>query len=347
MKQFLISIDTEGDNLWARPRVNTTRNSAFLPRFQALCERFGFKPTYLTNHEMAGCPVFQEFAHDALRRGTCEVGMHLHAWDSPPIVPLTDDDSAHHPYLMEFPEHLMREKVAALTARLEDTFGRKMVSHRAGRWGFNEAYARVLVDHGYLVDCSVTPLLSWAGSRGAPEGRGGPDYTHFPDGAYFVDLDDVSRPGDSPLLELPLSVIAPRSAAVRSLHRRFRGGPRLVRGALYRVAPPTRKLVPNGHNLRHLLQIVRRAVEDGRDYVQFTLHSSEFMPGGSPRFRDGPEIERLYRHLESLFSFASRWFKGASLHECYEGVAASRGGAVEAGAKASRWHAEPAGVGAA
>src|SRR5688500_4964789 len=101
MKAFLITIDTEGDNLWSRPRKNTTVNSRFLPRFQDLCERFGYKPTYLTNYEMARCPVFQEFGADVLRRNSAEIGMHLHAWDSPPVVPLTSDDSAQHPYLFE------------------------------------------------------------------------------------------------------------------------------------------------------------------------------------------------------------------------------------------------------
>jgi hypothetical protein len=319
MKSFLITIDTEGDDLWSRPRVNTTRNSKYLPRFQALCERFGYRPTYLTNYEMARCPDFREFAKDALRRESAEVGMHLHAWDSPPIVPLTGDDLANHPYLYEFPESVIREKVAVMTDLLEETFGVKMLSHRAGRWGFNETYARVLVDHGYRVDCSVTPLLSWRSSLGDPKGSGGPDYSNFPDRAYFVDLDDVSRRGGSPLLEVPLSVIAPRAAAVRALHRWFRGGPRLIRGALYRACPPTRKLVPNGKNLRQLLQIVRRAVQEDRDYVEFTLHSSEFMPGGSPRFRTDRDIEVLYEHLETIFSFAAkRGFHGATLAEYYQ-----------------------------
>lgn len=317
MRAFLITIDTEGDNLWARPRVNTTRNTQFLPRFQALCERYGQKPTYLTNYEMANCPAFREFGKDVLRRGTGEIGMHLHAWDSPPIVPLTDDDLATHPYLMEFPEPVIREKVLVMTGLLEDVFGRKMVSHRAGRWGFNETYAKVLIDHGYLVDCSVTPLLSWKSSVGNPKGSGGPDYTNFPDHAYFVDPADVSRPGDSPLLEVPLSVIAPKSGLMRSLHRRFKAGPRIVRGPLYRISPPTMKLVPNGKNLPAILQIVRRAGEEGKNYVEFTLHSSEFMPGGSPRFRDESEIERLYEHLEVMFSTAAKWFEGATLEEYY------------------------------
>ena len=42
---FLVTIDTEGDDLWSRPREIGTRNAAFLPRFQALCEAHGLKPT--------------------------------------------------------------------------------------------------------------------------------------------------------------------------------------------------------------------------------------------------------------------------------------------------------------
>ena len=89
---FLITIDTEGDNLWRNRRTITTRNTLFLPRFQALCEKYGFKPTWLTNYEMASDPAYVEFARDVIARGQGEVGMHLHAWNSPPEAPLTDDD---------------------------------------------------------------------------------------------------------------------------------------------------------------------------------------------------------------------------------------------------------------
>ena len=64
MKSFLISIDTEGDNLWAWKKgdIITTNNACFLERFQSLCNEFGFKPTYLTNYEMAKSQEFVKFA---------------------------------------------------------------------------------------------------------------------------------------------------------------------------------------------------------------------------------------------------------------------------------------------
>jgi hypothetical protein len=139
---FLITIDTEGDNLWQKHDSITTENARYLPRFQQLCEKYGFKPVYLTNYEMAIDPFYIEFAKDVIARGTAEIGMHLHAWNSPPTDPLTDDDWRHKPYLIEYSDAAMREKVAYMTHLLEDTFQTKMVSHRAGRWAFDERYAR-------------------------------------------------------------------------------------------------------------------------------------------------------------------------------------------------------------
>jgi hypothetical protein len=63
MKNFLVSIDTEGDNLWkwCLGKPITTENAKYLPRFQELCEKYGFKPTYLTNYEMAKDPFFASY----------------------------------------------------------------------------------------------------------------------------------------------------------------------------------------------------------------------------------------------------------------------------------------------
>jgi hypothetical protein len=64
-----------------------------------------------------------------------------------------------------------------------------------------------------------------------------------------------------------------------------------------------------------MLRILDRALRERRRYVQFTLHSSEFMPGGSPTFQTAQSIENLYRDLEQLFSRAATSFSGATLSE--------------------------------
>ncbi len=306
---FIITIDTEGDNLWGRTAEITTRNAAYLPRFQRLCERFAFRPTWLTNCEMAMDPAFVEFGRDLIARSQGEIGMHLHAWNSPPLAPLTDDDMRHHPYLIEYPVEVMREKIAFMTQLLEERFGLKMLSHRAGRWAFDKRYAQLLVNFGYIADCSVTPGVSWQTHAGSPGGAGGSDYRHFPSQPYYLDLDDIARPGDSPLLEVPMTTRPSRLAALLPWSYLLPA----VRRAAYRIAPEVYWLRPNGRNLSAMRRVVRQTVREHSCHLEFMLHSSELMPGGSPTFRTEASIEKLYDDLEVLFSEIAVDFSGETL----------------------------------
>jgi hypothetical protein len=309
---FIITIDTEGDDLWSKPREITTRNAEYLPRFQSLCERFRFKPVYLTNYERAMSNVFVEFARDVLARGAGEIGMHLHAWNSPPLVPLTSDDFHYQPYLIEYPDPVMKEKIRIVTRLLEDRFDQAIVSHRAGRLGFDGRYAAMLLDEGYRVDCSVSPGLDWSGTPGDPNGKGGSDYTAFPDRPYFFNPSDISAPTFAGMLEVPMTI---RTSGL------FRSAPWVYRIPLLRqtanrlVSPALNHLCPTESNLRGMLRAVRGARAEGAAHTEFTLHSSEFMPGGSPTFRSASDIELLYERLEILFEELSSWCRGMTLKE--------------------------------
>ena len=161
---------------------------------------------------------------------------------------------------------------------------------------------------------------------GSPKGQGGPDYTRFPDRAYFLDLTDISKPGDSPLLEVPLTVQRPDQRIAKFLHQLVRRAPRLLRAAVNRLYPAVAQLRPQKGNLRELLGILKQAKRQGRDYVEFMLHSSEFMPGGSPNFRTDSDIETLYGDLEELFSVArAEGFQGSTLSDYRKAFVESRG----------------------
>jgi hypothetical protein len=306
---FLITIDTEGDAAWHQPRVTETRNARFLPRFQALCERHGFQPTYLTNHEMVCDAAMQDLGRDVIARGTGEIGMHLHAWNSPPLVPLTNDDLRHQPFLIEYPTEVLERKVVELTDRLEQTFATKMVSHRAGRWSFDARYARTLVRLGYTVDCSVTPGVSWRDTPGDPAQSGGTDYRAFPRGAYYMDLEAIDRPGASPLLELPMTI-----------RPGWRGGLPWLPGVCESLPVIGRKLRTQrwlrprrGGNLAQMRALVDEARAERAPYIEFMLHSSEFMPGGSPNFVTEADIDALYAELEALFADIAHDHVGCTL----------------------------------
>jgi hypothetical protein len=305
---FLITIDTEGDNLWANPSEIRTENSRFLPRFQSLCEKYGLKPTYLTNFEMANCDRFVEFGRDAVRRRRAEIGMHLHAWNSPPITGASR--RAGMPYLIEFHDAIMTQKVKFMTSLLNDRFEREIVSHRAGRWALNESYARILVEHGYLADCSVTPHVSWRMVKGFEDGDGGADYRGFPSEPYFISLSDIGVPGASSLLEVPMTVV-PQAGITAAA--RWQSSSGLIQRAARRLLPAARWFRPNGRNLGSMRNLLRQRKHS--KYIEFMLHSSELMPGGSPTFRTERSIELLYDHLEILFAEAQADYRAATLAE--------------------------------
>ena len=271
---FLITIDTEGDNLWSQEKIVTTRNANYLPRFQDLCERFNLKPTYLTNHEMAVDKNFSRFARGIVDRGVGEIGMHLHAWNSPPEILLTNEDHINKPYLVDYDESIMRSKVKFMTNLLEDVLSKKIVSHRAGRWAFDNRYAQILLDYGYKIDCSVTPGVSWKATKGHPNGLGGTNYEKFPNYGMPLARRLVSKKWPNPVW-----------------------------------------LRPNISNLKAMILLVEKALEDKRPYIEFMLHSSEFMPGGSPNFPNNYSIEKLYADLEVLFSYVEVKFQGNTLEE--------------------------------
>jgi hypothetical protein len=310
---FIITIDTEGDNLWAQPRSITTENARYLQRFQTLCERFAFKPVYLTNFEMANESVFQAFGRDVLRKGTGEIGTHVHAWNNPPLTPLTGDDNRYHPYLLEYPEAVMREKFLVTHRLLEAVFQTPMVSHRAGRWAFDAHYARLLAEYRYHSDCSVTPGISWRTTKGNPAGQGGTDYRTFPRHAYFLNLDHIDRAGQSTLLEVPMTTrfkYGVLTNVAKNFVARCRGKP---------DTPSITWLRPRGDNLAAMQKLATRVLaEPASDYIEFMLHSSEFMPGGSPTFQTAAHIEKLYTDLEVLFSWLATRCRGATLEEYYQ-----------------------------
>jgi hypothetical protein len=240
--------------------------------------------------------------------------MHLHAWNSPPSHPLADGDEKAHPYLTQYPVQVMTEKVSFLTRVLEEAFGTRMVSHRAGRWGFDARYARMLADHGYRVDCSVTPHVSWQRDSGDPDPSRAPDYTNFPEQPYFLDLEDISRPGHSDLLEVPMTIRVFEAPPARWARSHLPEGS-LCRRLTERFFRTRTWLRPNGRNLPEMRRLLKAVVERREGQAEFMLHSSEFMPGGSPTFPTHGDIERLYEHLSALFEQVREHFVGATLAE--------------------------------
>ena len=80
-----------------------------------------------------------------------------------------------------------------------------------------------------------------------------------------------------------------------------------------RLVPPVHWLRPDGGNLAAMQSLVKQAIVEQRTHLEFMLHSSELMPGGSPTFRTVDDIEKLYGDLEALFPLIASGFTGETL----------------------------------
>ena len=314
MKKFLVSIDTEGDNLWkwVVGKPITTENAKFLPRFQELCEKYGFKPTYLTNYEMAKDPFFANYFKKKSEENLCEIGMHLHAWNSPPDFELEirNDVPAGASYITEYPIEIIEKKVDFLTNLLENTFETDIIIHRSGRWATNQEYFKILDKRNYKVDCSVTPMIDWTKTAGQSPNSCGTNYAGFPKTPYIIKNTDI--------LEIPVTI--------RENHRLRTLENCGIKKSIKRIYEAKKGYGPlwlrpknTKENLQDLLYLTDKISREPKtDYLMFMLHSSEFMPGGSPTFTTDESIEHLYENLEMLFKHISKNFSGCNFKEYYE-----------------------------
>ncbi len=304
MKEFIITIDTEGDNLWEwrEGKEITTKNVEYLQRFQNLCNQFGFKPVWLSNWEMITDDNFVSFIKNELKDGQCELGMHLHAWNTPPFYKLPSGELSGPPYLIEYPTDIMEKKIEAISQKFQEQFGFIPKSHRAGRWAISDIYISLLEKYGYTIDCSVTPGINWNSSAGQTPGFSGTDYSRYKKFPY--------KKGN--ILEIPVTTVFTRHSFGKFEALNLKKTAKKLYNA---ITGRTIWLRPNGRNLEELLWIAEHIYNAENDYLMFMLHSSELMPAGSPTFQDKESIEKLYHDLNILFQYVSQRYIGVTLEE--------------------------------
>ena len=314
--KLILTVDTEADSQWDTGAKLTTANLDYVPRFQELCEQFEFPPTYLCTHEVITSPVFDRTLAKPTRSGYAEVGTHLHPWSTPPFDSTWDDAERAHPYPSELPTELLQSKLQTLTETLGDRLGEAPTSYRAGRWGFSTTQVSLLESLGYLVDCSVTPFVSWARHRGLQ--MGGPDFTNAPIFPYSLSKHDMCCAGSSGLLEVPVTIVHAnqmmrRSALLRRWFRHYASWSARAGDRFFRLAPQWFRPFPH-MSAERLIAVYETASALGMPAVEMMLHSSELMPGGSPDNPTPAAVNNLFHQLKRTFShLTDRGVEGVTL----------------------------------
>jgi hypothetical protein len=297
---LLVGIDTESDNQWdaAARATPTFENLYALPALHALFRAHGVRPTYVITHPVARDPRSAEVLRTLRESGTCEIGAHHHAWETPPC---TAADVQRHPYALQLPIAQFEAQLQALTDAIEDAVGERPVSYRSGRFGFSAEHVSALERGGYTIDSSVAPLFYEAH-------KGGPDFVDAPLRPYFLAYDSATRPGSSQVLELPIS---------SALNRRV---PRALALAYARAPKPytTKRVLkklgvghvvwlrPSYSSLDEMIALARRLAGDGEPLLNLLFHSSEAIVGGSPYNRTQAELDAFCDRLNRFLAFATR-----------------------------------------
>lgn len=285
MKYFIITVDTEGDNLWGwrEGTTLTTENVLFVPRFQELCETFGFIPTYMTNYEMAMEKRWIDYAKPKQLSGKCEIGYHIHAWNTPPLFDLPKLYRGKS-FITEYPHEVAFEKMRYLKNLLEDRFECSINASRSGRFGTDDFYFETLSALDMHIDCSITPQIDLSGTPGRT----------VPSCNNYMDADIFPNWIHKDVLEVPLTSRKREPTVERSA--------------------PYVWMRESGATLEELLGLVDQVESEGGNCVEFMIHSSEMMPGGSPYYTTAEDIEKLYQNLKKLFTeLTNRGYTGTTL----------------------------------
>src|SRR3989344_1504261 len=192
---LIVTVDTEADDQWNEHSTLSVENVYALPRFQSLCEKYAIQPTYAVTHEVAAAPRATALLKGWQDSGKAESGAHLHPWTTPPFEPGEEHARV---FPSELPDEVLRSKLTTLTEKIQSAFGTRPISYRAGRWGFDIRQAILLKGLGYIVDFSVTPSISWKKTRGAPSGRGGPDFSNESLAPHML---------NEQVLEVPMTIV--------------------------------------------------------------------------------------------------------------------------------------------
>jgi hypothetical protein len=320
MNYLIVSIDTEEDMPeWRPEKVNSTRNIHYLPRLQFLFNKYDIVPTYLVSQ-----PVIEN--HDSLEiirhlaaNECCEIGAHLHSWNTTPIT--QEEKNGIATYLSNQAPDIIKRKLNGFTDLFIQKIGTRPTSYRAGRYGFCRTSAHLLSELGYKVDSSIAPLTDCS-ADGGPNFRG-----------YDIQPFWIKGGHRSDLLELPLSI---------SLTHRFKsnftdiyfGIPEWskIRGIFHRLnLARLLWLRPTTYSFPEMRQLSDYILDRLKvPLLNIMFHSSEACVGTSPYNTTGLEVSKFLERLEAILMYltSTKKVKSVTMTEFMEKCENDKGKAI-------------------
>jgi hypothetical protein len=292
---LIVVVDTEEEFDWSAPfdrGATGVRHMRRIGRFQAVCDAWGVRPTYVVDYPIADQPDGVEALAPLLREDRALIGAHLHPWVSPPHE---EEVNTRNSYPGNLPRALEGAKLAALRDRIESAFGHRPRIYKAGRYGIGPNTFGLLDELGFDIDLSPAPPFDYRAG-------GGPDFSRrglAPEWHGRV----LSIPGTGALVGwLPDR----RVYALASHMQPLRLGGILARlGAVERL-----NLSPEGHTLAEMTRLLRWLHGRGERLFVLSLHSPSLEPGHTPYVRSEAELDAFLATLDGFLRVFMQEFGG-------------------------------------
>jgi len=294
--RVIVSLDVEEEGLFSGRYATadcTAHNVSLLPRLAPLTRELGFPISLLCTYTVFMNPdarVTLARMRDSLG---AEIGAHLHHWNTPPTGPETSPPIP----ADQLAPDVLRARLRSLLRAGQDFQGEPLRAFRMGRWDIKAAIRPLLAEEGIRVDSSVCPLRAF---------KNGPDHFLAPADPYWA---------EGGLLEVPITQIALHPWFPPALHAIARAlpeqrGQRLLDSFRFWGAFSAN---PVWHSATVMRLAARWHVARGGKVFCLFWHSSEMMPGASPRIRTQEDADAL---LVRVYDFLS-WLKETC---CAQGI---------------------------
>lgn len=289
--KLLVTIDVEEEGLFTGRYHHGKAGVENVPALSVLdpiFQRLHIRPTLLISYQVARHKPYHDYLLGLKEKWQGEIGAHLHPWNTPPIQSLP---YAHPIPSQLIPEELLRLKLATLLEALA-AMGVETRSFRMGRFSMGLKMFSILWQAGIRVDSSIVPTR---------KEYGGPEYLAAPSDPYFPDPEDLSSGGNSPVLEIPLTVLPiipklawaldciakknPESSAAASWFLKYIG------------SLPAQPMLVGINRLKTAVRLHRHR---GGTTVTLYFHSSELMPGACPQHPSKRHVDRFLQRLEKF-----------------------------------------------
>ena len=318
---LVVTVDTEEEGLWNSAysrEFKPVQNIKGIPRFQQICNKYDIKPTYLTAYSVCRTPWASDILGPIAESGSCEIGGHLHPWNTPPFE---EEISKRNSLMCHLPSSLVARKLDTLLHQHEAVLGKRPHSFRAGRWGFNEQTGKVLIEKKFTTDTSICPLIDYT-NEGIPLYK-----KSLPDN-YWLNTRDIFSVDhrEKKMLEIPATVVFNRSNSnmafnildffKKTYFRYFH-----IVGILSRLSLLQQiSLSPEMCTLKEMKKCADIHVKRNNRILNVFFHSSDLMAGGTPYVRDNNGLDEFLNKLDKFFSYTkTKWnFEGVTLSHLFQ-----------------------------